>query len=112
MRMGIGSWLNFKNMSPQKAVTLVFVTSLLLLIVSYGIWQFGRIISPSQRFSNDPVVHLSVTDYDNRFVALPNSLTDPTLPYFEPAQTKPTILRFGADGKLDMARLEVRVDYR
>lgn len=112
-RMGIKAILDFGKMSPPKAVTLVFVASILLVVVSYGIWQFGRLLSPSETFNvANPVVALSVSDYDNFFVRLPNNTTDVTPPNFG-NQTNPTVLTFdGGTGKLNMARLEIQLDYR
>ena len=111
-RKGIGTWFNFKKMSPPKAVTLVFVASILLIVISYGIWQFGQIISPEGQFSSDPFVHLSVSDYSEGYIPLPNNSTDNTAPDFSDDRGTPITLTYGSDDKLDMARLEIRLDYR
>jgi hypothetical protein len=99
-------------MSPQKAVSLVFVASVLLVVVSYGIWQFGKILSPSQQFSADPVVSLSISDYyeDGSFnpLPLPNNLTDTTVPVYG---DKVLMLNYN-DQQLNMARLQGTIDYR
>lgn len=109
-RMGIGTWFNFKKMSPPKAVTLVFVASILLIVVSYGIWQFGQIISPSQQFSSDPFIELSISDYDDELNPLPNNLIDQTPPKF--TGTNATELVFDSSDFLIMARMEGELDYR
>ena len=111
-RMGIGTWFNFKKMSPPKAVTLVFVASILLIVISYGIWQFGQIISPEQGFSSDPIVHLSVSNYSEGYIPLPNNNTDDKPPDFSDNLGTPITLTYGSDDKLDMGRLEIRLDYR
>ncbi|MEX1052131.1 MAG: hypothetical protein WEC83_01950 [Patescibacteria group bacterium] len=105
---------NWRAMSPQRAVTLVFTASVLLVVVSYGVWQFGRLLSPVNEIStSNPILKLSASDRDLSAEPLPNSLTDTTPPYFTyNIQDGPTILEFGNDGKLDLARYEIRVDYR
>lgn len=107
--------LDFGKMSPPKAVTLVFVASILLVVVSYGIWQFGQLLSPIGNFNTggNPTVVLSISDYDKFFIALPNVLSNTTSPLFEDNQTRPTLLSFDINtNKLKMARLEIRLDYR
>lgn len=109
---GVKRYLDLRHMSPQKAVSLMFVASVLLIVVSYGVWQLGKILSPSQQFSSDPVVALSVSDYylDASFnaVALPNNLTDNTLPIYGD-----DVLRLDYSGQqLNMARLQGTIDYR
>ncbi|MEX0594727.1 MAG: hypothetical protein WD157_01340 [Patescibacteria group bacterium] len=97
-------------MSPQRALSLVFVASVLLVVVSYGIWQFGRLLSPSGIFnSSDPVVESAISDFDANGNPLPNSVTDNTVPDYGINATE---LTYGADGKLNMARLQGLVDYR
>ena len=117
-RKGIGTWFNFKKMSPPKAVTLVFVASILLIVISYGIWQFGRLISPSQTFSDppDPVIALSVTDYyqdgPGVYEPLPNNIADRTPPYFNANNVQIPLTFDNTTRKLNMARLEIQLDYR
>ena len=107
-------WFDFRKMSPQKAVTLVFTASVLLVVVSYGVWQFGQLLSPENQISsNNPILKLSASDRDISAEPLPNSLTDATQPYFSyNIQNGPTLLEFGTDGKLDLARYEIKIDYR
>lgn len=109
---GLKRYLDFRKMSPQKAVSLIFISSVLLVVISYGIWQFGKILSPSQNFSSDPLVTLSISDYslDGSFnpVALPNNLTDNTVPVYGDE-----VLLLDYNGQqLNMARLQGTVDYR
>lgn len=90
----------------------MFISSVLLIVVSYGIWQFGKILSPSRQFSSDPVVTLSVSDYylDASFnaVRLPNNLTDNTVPVYGD-----DVLQLDYNGQqLNMARLQGTIDYR
>lgn len=108
------AWFNWRQMSPQRAVTLVFTASVLLVVVSYGVWQFGRLLSPENQISSsNPILKLSASDRDISAEPLPNSLTDQTQPYFTyNIQNGPTVLEFGSDGRLDLARYEIRVDYR
>lgn len=113
--MGLKKMLDFRKMTPPKAVTLVFVASVLLIVISYGVWQLGRLLSPSGIFnSGSPFVELKVSDYyDNNgvYTPLPNNRTDTETPVFDVDGVK-LPLTFDAGGTLNMARLEIQLDYR
>ncbi len=106
-------WFDWRHMSPQRAVTLVFTASVLLVVISYGVWQFGQLLSPINEIStNDPILKLSASDRDDSANPLPNNLTDTTAPFFNyNIQNNPTVLQFDGNS-LDLARYEIRVDYR
>lgn len=111
-------WLDIRKMSPQKAVSTVFVASVLLVVVGYGVWQFGRLISPFLDLNptDNPIVRLGASDRDNQNNSLPNSITDPTIAKFDyvPTASPITELKYNLanPNQLLQARIEAFVDYR
>jgi len=110
---GVKRYFDIRQMSSQKATSVVFVATLLVLVIGYGIWQFGKILSPSQQFSSDPIITLRVSDYSldgaSNPVPLPNNLTDGTIPHYDGSH----VVELNYTGQqLNMARIQGEVDYR